>query len=394
LSDAELIDGLVAVHVEEQSLAARRLALVREMDGRDLARRDGATSLVAWLKDRLRVSGGVARRWVELARALDSWASSTAVALAAGAVNEEHATVIARVISTLDDVPPEVRDKAQQRLVEFAGQFEPLSLAKLGSRVLELVAPQVGEQRLAKDLQAQEKRAEHDRTLSLTPDGLGKVRLTGWLEIDAAAIVTAALDPLTAPTGLDADDRTPGQRRADAIVDVCRLALASGRLPVNGGQPPQLVVTAEVNGLIAKTGAGMLDNGTSLSAETVRRIACAAGVIPAVLDGRSQVLDVGRERRLFTGPLRRALVLRDGGCAFPGCDRPPRWADGHHIKHWADGGPTCLDNAVLVCSFHHRLLHHGGWKVHLAGDRLPEFIPPAWIDPGQVPRRNTYHRRP
>jgi hypothetical protein len=97
---------------------------------------------------------------------------------------------------------------------------------------------------------------------------------------------------------------------------------------------------------------------------------------------------------LFSGPIRRALVLRDGGCAFPGCDRPPRWCDGHHVKHWADGGPTCLDNAVLVCGFHHRLLHHGGWHVRIAADRLPEFLPPAWIDPAQVPRRNTYHRRP
>src|SRR5581483_4586036 len=139
--------------------------------------------------------------------------------------------------------------------------------------------------------------------------------------------------------------------------------------------------------------ASMLDNGASLTAETTRRIACDASVIPVVLNGQSQVLDVGRERRLFTGPLRRALVVRDRGCAFPGCDRPPRWCDGHHIKHWADGGRTDLENAVLVCGFHHRLLHHDGWVVRLAGDGLPEFLPPQWIDPQQVPRRNIYHRR-
>jgi len=348
--------------------------------------------LVAWLKDRLRISGGLAKRWVELARALDSHAAVTGEALAAGVVNEEQAVVIARVMSGLGDVPVELRDKAQQRLVECAAQFEPQSLAKLGSRVLEHVAPQLSQERLAKELATQEKRAARERTFSLSPDGAGKVRLTGWLETEAAAIVTAAMDPLTAPAG-DADDRTPGQRRADALVEVCRIALACGRLPDNGGDRAQLMVTAELTGMVNKTGMGMLDNGASLTAETVRRIACDAGVIPAVLGGQSQVLDLGRERRLFTGPIRRALVVRDRGCAFPGCDRPPRWCDGHHIRHWADGGPTCLDNALLVCGFHHRLLHHGGWQARLAGDRLPEFIPPAWIDPAQVPRRNTHHRR-
>ncbi|MET7672719.1 HNH endonuclease signature motif containing protein, partial [Micromonospora luteifusca] len=81
------------------------------------------------------------------------------------------------------------------------------------------------------------------------------------------------------------------------------------------------------------------------------------------------------------------------GCAFPGCDRPPRWCDAHHIHHWADGGTTNLDNAVLLCAYHHRHLHHSDWTVRLGGDGHPEFIPPAWLNPEQVPRRNHYHRR-
>jgi hypothetical protein len=134
--------------------------------------------------------------------------------------------------------------------------------------------------------------------------------------------------------------------------------------------------------------------GSPLSAVAARRLACDAAILPAVLGGGGQVLDVGRERRLFTGPLRRALILRDRGCAFPGCDRPPRWADGHHMIHWADGGETTLHNAVLLCGHHHRLIHHSPWQVRLnPADGLPEFIPPAYLDPRQLPRRNHYHRR-
>ncbi|HEX8627445.1 MAG TPA: HNH endonuclease, partial [Catenuloplanes sp.] len=136
-----------------------------------------------------------------------------------------------------------------------------------------------------------------------------------------------------------------------------------------------------------------LDTGDLLTPTQVRRMACDAQILPAVLGGQGQVLDVGQTRRLFTGPLRRALVLRDRGCAFPGCDRPPRWCDGHHIDSWVDGGPTSLSNAVLLCRHHHRVIHHTRWTVRLGHDGLPEFIPPQFIDPHQRPRRNTYHHR-
>ncbi|MFD0820970.1 HNH endonuclease signature motif containing protein, partial [Micromonospora zhanjiangensis] len=137
----------------------------------------------------------------------------------------------------------------------------------------------------------------------------------------------------------------------------------------------------------------VLDTGEAITAAAARRLACDAGIVPAVLAGAGQVLDLGRQRRLFSGPLRRALVLRDGGCAFPGCDRPPRWTDGHHIVHWADGGETSLANAVLLCRYHHRVVHRGEWQVRLGADGLPEFLPPAWLDQTRRPRRNRYHRR-
>ncbi|MCW2642543.1 MAG: hypothetical protein JWP76_4849, partial [Dactylosporangium sp.] len=258
-----------------------------------------------------------------------------------------------------------------------------------------------------------EERAYQGRDLRLSEvPGESRVRLTGWLDRESAAQIRAALDPLVAPrtaarhgsaarrpagkadAGQSADLRTPGQRRADALVEVCRIAMARGDLPDNGGDRPQVVVTVDLDTLRTQLGAATLDDGSPLSGAAARRLACDAAILPAVLGGAGQVLDVGRERRLFTGPIRRALVLRDRGCAFPGCDRPPRWCDGHHITHWADGGPTNLTNAVLLCGHHHRLIHHSNWQIRQSPtDGLPDFIPPQYIDPQQRPQRNRYHRR-
>ncbi|HET6166405.1 MAG TPA: HNH endonuclease signature motif containing protein, partial [Marmoricola sp.] len=99
-------------------------------------------------------------------------------------------------------------------------------------------------------------------------------------------------------------------------------------------------------------------DGTEVSPGEARRLACGAGLIPAVLGGPSAVLDVGREQRLFTRAQRIALTLRDKGCRAEGCDRPPSWTEAHHFDHWSEGGTTDLDNAVLLCGFHHRLAHH------------------------------------
>jgi hypothetical protein len=219
------------------------------------------------------------------------------------------------------------------------------------------------------------------------------VRVTGWLDEAGAATVNAALDPLCAPRHDNDEPRTPAQRRADALVEVCDLATRTEQLPDNGGQRPHVVVTVPYDPLHQQLGIGMLDTGGRLSPAQVRQLARDAKLIPAVLGGDGRVLDLGRGRRLITGALRRALEIRDRGCAFPGCDRPPRWCDGHHIRAWVDGGPTTLDNSVLLCGFHHRIIHHGNWIVRLAANGLPEFIAPAYVDPRQQPRRNLYHHR-
>ena len=242
-------------------------------------------------------------------------------------------------------------------------------------------------------LKRQQASARAVRRLHLSPCAGGRVRLSGWLDTESAAHVSAALDPLSKPlpSADGPDPRTAGQRRADALVEVCQHA---SKAPTDGGQRPQVVVTVSYDVLKQRLGMGGFDLGGNLAPEAVRRLACDAHIIPAVLDGAGQPLDVGRTKRLVVGALRKALNLRDGGCAFPGCDRPARWAQGHHIVHWADGGPTSLANSVLLCGTHHRLIHRGEWQVRMATDGLPEFLPPAHIDRQRRPRRNIYHRRP
>ncbi|RLP93838.1 HNH endonuclease [Micromonospora sp. BL4] len=392
-SEHDLIAALDAAHRLEQRLAAVKLTLVRELDGRGTAVAQGASSTAIWLRERLRLTVPAARRLVDLAAALDAGTPGVRRALADGHISVEQARVIGETVSTVHAAAgAEAADKAIGVLVDWAGQFDPALLRKLSTRILDHVAPEIADATDRAALEAEAQRSTRDRHLTLSELRDGRLRLTGNLDAETAGLLRAAIDPLTAPSGPD-DTRTPGQRRHDALADLCRLTLRTTELPEHGGEPAHIVVTTSYDTLLQQLDAGTLDTGLRLTPQTVRRLACDAAILPAVLGGAGQTLDLGRQRRLITGPLRRALVLRDRGCAFPGCDRPPRWCDAHHIHHWADGGPTNLTNAVLLCGHHHRHLHHSDWTVHLNADGHPDFIPPAWLDPTQLPRRNHYHRR-
>jgi len=159
------------------------------------------------------------------------------------------------------------------------------------------------------------------------------------------------------------DHRTLAQRRADRLME-----LASASM-----DRPQLVVHVSYDKLVggdARSGTPLADDplaeteyGTVLTPDGVIRIACDATVCRIVFGPDGQPLDIGRRFRLFPEPLRRAIIARDRHCRFPGCDRPPRWCDAHHIKHWARGGATSVDNAILLCRFHHTLVHEVGWNI-------------------------------
>jgi Domain of unknown function (DUF222) len=347
LSNTELLSCVDDVHVLAQQAAAVQLALIHQVDTRGLATADGATSTAAWLQDRFRISGKAASRQVKLATALE--ASATADALATGEVNIEQAQVIAESVAK---VPAEHRKAGEEHLLGEAETFGPPELGRLGQRIFEVVAPKEAEKRALDELERAERRAWHDRGLWLTGiAGTSRVRMTGWLDQEGAATIRAALDPLCAPRTMHrtagrsgdpeiagnpsasndadpADVRSAGQRRVDALVEVCRLASACGELPDDGGDRPQIVITIDYERLRQQVGAGTFDDGSQLSPVAARRLACDAGIIPAVMGSASQVLDFARQSRLVPTPLHRALVVRDKGCAFPGCDRPPRWSTG------------------------------------------------------------------
>jgi hypothetical protein len=290
----------------------------------------------------------------------------------------------------------EALQKAERELLGWCRSFDPREVARLGRRLFEVIDPDGAEAREAKLLERQERDARRRRHLSFVADGFGLHHLRGQFDPESAAVIAAALDGLAQPlpsTAEGPDPRSPGQRYADALVEVCRRQLAAGDLPTRGGEKPQLILTMDLETLRRSVGSGLLDTGNPLSPDTVRKLACDAGIVPALLGTDSQPLDLGRAARTFTPAQHRALGLRDGaGCAFPGCDRPIAWCDAHHIVHWIDGGATDITNGVLLCCYHHTLIHHGDWTVRMAGDRRPEFLPPPWIDPQRQPLRNYLHR--
>ena len=174
-----------------------------------------------------------------------------------------------------------------------------------------------------------------------------------------------------------------------------RRFLDVGFAPTQGGERPHVTVTMDLDALNGKLGTAVLDHGGPITAAQARMLACDAMIIPAVLGSASQVLDMGTAVRLFPTTIRRAITLRDRGCTFPGCDRPASWCDCapcHPLVHRAD--PPATSNGVLLCPRHHRLLHQGDWEIRFAADGVPEYLPPAWIDPARAPRRNMMHHNP
>ncbi len=417
-SEVELVDVIQGWHTVVSSATAVLAGLVHDAAGRDLPKEQDAASAVVWLRDLLRISPADARKLTDLGAVLAA-RPRLAAAVTAGLANVSQCAVIGRV---LDDVPdvhcPEAEptdgaapndaaevdrandtlvDEVETALLREAARFEPKILARLGERILAHINPELADQRLRERLEREERLARTRRGFTMSPDGLGGIRLSGRLDVEAAATIQAAISPLIAPvTDANAPDpRTPAARRADALVDICRLALRTGDLPTDGGQPAHLTVTIDWAALSREVAVGHLDTGGLLTPEVTRRLACDAGILPAVLNGATVPIDIGRSRRPYTGAARMAVLLRDGGCAFPGCDRPSRWCDVHHVIFWSTGGRTDRDNGVALCGYHHRLIHRpdSGWRITMAADHRPDFIPPPHLDPAQRPRRNPYHPR-
>ncbi|WP_433782037.1 DUF222 domain-containing protein [Actinomycetospora sp. CA-101289] len=347
----------------------------------------------------------------------------TATVYAGGEIGSGHVAVIRRTMARLDkveDLDPADWVWAEATLAEKATQLSPDALAKAAARMLAY---------LDRDGAAPDPRDERDDELLISSRRDGTLRMTATFRGAVnAEIVRAGFDAASTPAGPD-DDRSLGNRQAGALVEFVLGAQGAGgiladddttadptepqpeaadsepevedalipaprtpeppaalrrRAPRSMGRP-LLTITMDHRWLQAAVGHGTLDSEHLADAATVRRWACDAEIIPMVLGSKSEPLDVGRLARTATDAIRRALNIRDGGCAFPGCTRPPRRCHAHHIHHWLDGGDTELHNMVLLCQHHHLVIHHDHWQLEMI-DGLPWFTPPPWIDPDQTPR--------
>ncbi|WP_211349319.1 HNH endonuclease signature motif containing protein [Nocardioides litoris] len=353
-------------------------------------------------------------------------------AMTTGAVSTAQARVIGERVATLPHEPA-LRETVTAWMLELAttGGLDATDLDHAFPGLVAEIDPDGAARGLEADRAQAERAAHHARHLTFTPDTLGGVRIRGYATVEDAETVKATLFPLAAPQTTapgacggvarvpgrplrrpgdpvrrrcpdpacrhdGADAREPGARLWDALVEGCRRLQAGDQLPRAHGTTARLTVTIDHqqlrDGLVdhdGRAGHGVLDDGTHLSVAAVRRLACDAEVLPAVLGSRGEVLDVGRLSRLVTTSIWLALVLRDRHCTFPGCRRPPTACEAHHLTHWADGGPTSLDNLALLCRRHHTITHTTPWTIHLdPATRRPTWTPPPPVDDTG---RFTYH---
>ena len=361
----------------------RLLVLLARFDRLEGWRPGGHRSCAHWLAFNTGCDLGTARERVRVARALEKL-PRTGDAMSRGELSFSKVRALSRVAdaSSEGDLLELARGVTTQQLETMVRAWK-----KAGR----------------KDEAALERERHLSRRLSVFPDDDGMYVIQGRLDPEVGAVlmraVEAASDDLYATSPGPGGDpvREAARRRADAIGLVAERALS-----MRGGAPraERFQVVLHVSPSTVSAGGepdtSELEDGTRVSAETSRRIACDAGLV-AITRGRDgSVLDVGRRRRTIPPALRRALEVRDRGCRFPGCGS--RFTEAHHVVHWADGGQTSLENTLLLCRYHHRLIHEEGWSVEWWGTGRPAFRDPrgsahygvrssAGIGPGARPGR-------
>jgi hypothetical protein len=277
-----------------------------------------------------------------------------------------------RVLVTARDADPTAFRESETQLVDAARIHSMQDLQRVAAYWRQAVERDQA-------LDGEEKLRER-RRLHASVTFMGMVRVDGDLDPETGetllTAVRAVLDAESRTAGTD-DCRTPAQRRADALGEVCRQWLDLGERPKVAGERPHVTVTVDEAALARDAGqTSELDHTGPADPALARRVACDGSIRRVVMAGRSEPLDVGRRTAVVSPALRRAVIVRDRGCRFPGCDRPHSWCDAHHVVHWADGGPTALPNLVLLCRRHHRMAHQrGGFGLELVEGR-PVFRRP------------------
>ncbi len=365
---SEDLSSLPAGSMGEDQIALQRICNRVQAEGlRRLRRFDtgrgyapsGALSARAWLRWRLNLTTTTASERVAISRKLAAL-PQTEQALADGDISYRHVALIAETAGQLGE---KFDAQGETILVDVSKEVCPWRLQRAIWNLKHCLEPD--------GVLSEANKANSRRFLHLSQTFDGVYRIDGWLDAEGGAVLNTALDSIMGPWR-EGDERSATQRRADAAVEMARRQLDGGQLPEVGGQKPHLAVSVDMATLSKEPGsmAAELEWSQPIPAETARRLACDAAITP-IIDGEAD-----HTTRVVPGATRRALIARDKGCRFPGCDCPPAWTDAHHIKHWADGGPTTLDNLILLCRRHHRLVHEEGWTLELAQDRELIAIPP------------------
>jgi hypothetical protein len=375
-SDEVVVSVVEGLQVLVSVAAGVEAGAVVEADARGLAReRRGYGSTGDWLTHTAGLRRGEGNRRLVRARALTGPLERTRRGLLEGRVSPAQADII---VDAVEDLPSQdwTRRRGERLMLTHAGRLESTDLAKTGHHLVEVVDPDAADRRLEAALEREERAAHLGRFLAVTEDRAGGVRVRGRGSAEDGALLRAALLSLTCPApatgpGVDGatgepcerphDPRAYGTRLWDALVATAQHALDTDLPPQTHGARPRLLVTLDHDTLLAglgARGAATTVDGLDLPAGVIRRLACDADLIPAVLGGHGEVLDVGRTQRLVTPAIWTALVLRDRHCTFPGCTRPPLMCHAHHLTHWLAGGTTSLHNLALLCGHHHRTIYH------------------------------------
>ncbi|HET7683726.1 MAG TPA: DUF222 domain-containing protein [Marmoricola sp.] len=393
----ELVETVTGIEALKSTLDALELDLVGELEATDGVKVQGWASTKDFCTA---VSGGHRGSGPAIVHLADDLQAPVHAPVAAALRDGWLSTAKAQVITRAVDRLPAGTDRAEavRLLLDEAKRLDASELKRAGRHLLRVLDPDGEDRRDEAALDREERAAHHSRFLSIRDDNVGGARIKGRCTAEDAAMIRATLLSLSAPQPADGptcdprtcrepgcrhdgkDPRDHGARMLDALVETCRRAQTAEVLPTEHGATPRLTLLMKYGDLLAGLGVAVTETGEEIPASAIRRICCDAEVIPAVLGSDSEILDVGRTRRLVTPAIWKALVARDRHCRFPGCRRPPIMCHAHHIVHWLDHGPTSLENLILLCGHHHRLVHSGPWHLELARDGAAHFIPPPGVD--------------
>jgi hypothetical protein len=367
LPDARIEEDFAELERAAQLLEVERLRRLAEIERRTIFQRDGHLSAASWLAGEFKVTWGSAREQVRIARALEEMPETRR------ALDEGDLSMSAvRVLVAAREADREAFRESEAALVEAARIHSMPDLQRVAGYWRQAV-----EQDHALD---SNEKVRAQRRLHASVTFLGMVRVDGNLDPETGETLLAALRAVLdaeSRSSREGDDRTPAQRRADALGEICRQWLDLAERPNVGGEKPHVTVTVDAVAL-GEGGAvrSELDHVGPVEPAVAKRLSCDASVRRVVMAGPSEPLDVGRQTSVIPPAMRRAVIVRDRHCRFLGCDRPHTWCDAHHVVHWAEGGPTALPNLLLLCRRHHRMVHQrGGFRLELADGR-PVFKRP------------------